>query len=70
MFAHPEVCPDISRCGLPIVSSAPFSQLTHTQLNDHWEFSTVAEHLQREPSYTLVDSEEVLNIVTKVMQLT
>ncbi len=39
LFAHPEVRPDISRWGIPIVLSIPFSKLTHTQLNDHWEFA-------------------------------
>jgi hypothetical protein len=40
LFAHPEVHPDISRRGLPIISSEPLSLLTHAQLNDCWEFST------------------------------
>jgi hypothetical protein len=34
LFAHPEVQPDISHQGLPIISSEPFSLLTHAQLND------------------------------------
>ncbi|MBZ5782196.1 hypothetical protein, partial [Klebsiella aerogenes] len=46
LFSHPEVRPNLSQDGLPIVSSAPFSQLTHDQLNNRWEFSTVAEHLR------------------------
>jgi hypothetical protein len=29
LFAHPKVHPDISRKGLPIISMAPFTQLTH-----------------------------------------
>jgi hypothetical protein len=64
LFAHPDIRPDISRQGLPIISSEPFSLLTHAQLNDHWEFSTVAAHIQKTPKYDLVDSGEVLNIVT------
>ncbi len=70
LFVHPEVCPDISCHGLPFVSLEPFSLLTHTQLNDHWEFSTVAEHLCKDPTYELVDLGEVLNVVTWVMRLT
>jgi hypothetical protein len=70
LFTHPKVHPDISRKGLPIVSMAPFTQLTHEQLNNHWEFSTVAEHLRKSPTYELVDLGQVLNIVTWVMQLT
>jgi hypothetical protein len=35
LFAHPEICPDISQCGLAIVLFTPFSQQTNDQLNDH-----------------------------------
>jgi len=70
LFGHPEVRPDISRRGLPIISSEPFSLLTHAQLNDRWEFSTVALHLSKKPTYDLIDSGEVLNAVTRVMRLT
>jgi hypothetical protein len=35
LFAHPEVRPNLSHDGLPIISSAPFSQATHNQLNNH-----------------------------------
>jgi hypothetical protein len=70
LFAHLEVRPDISCRGLPIISSELFSLLTHAQLNDHWEFSMVASHLFKKPTYDLVDSGEVLNVVTRVMRLT
>jgi len=71
LFSHPEVRPNLSQEGIPIVSSAPFSQLTHAQLNNRWEFSTVAEHLRTcKPSYELVNSGDVLNVVTRVMRLT
>ncbi len=70
LFAHPEVRPDISCRRLPIISSEPFSLLTHAQLNDRWEFSTVASHLSKKPTYDLIDSGEVLNAVTRVMRLT
>jgi hypothetical protein len=70
LFVHLEIRPDISRRGLPIVSSAPFTQQTHDQLNDQWEFSTVTEHLRRDPLYQLVDDGWVLNVVTRVMELT
>ncbi len=45
MFVHLEVRPNLSHKGLPIVLSAPFSQSTLDQLNNRWEFSTVADHL-------------------------
>ena len=70
LFAHPEVHPDVSRRGLLIISSKPFSLLTHAQLNDHWEFSTVASHLSKKPTYDLVNSGEVLNVVMRIMRLT
>jgi hypothetical protein len=55
--------------GLPIVSSAPFHQQVHDQLNQRWDFDTVAEHLKKAPSYKLIDDGNVLNVVTKVMKL-
>jgi hypothetical protein len=45
-------------------------QQTHDQLNNRWEFSTVADHLRRDPSYDLVNDRGVLNVVTRVMKLT
>jgi len=36
LFSHPEVRPNLLQDGIPIVSSAPFSQHTHDQLNNHW----------------------------------
>ncbi len=67
LFAHLKVHPDISCRGLLIVSMALFTQLTYEQLNNHWEFSTVVEHLRKSPTYELVDSGQVLNVVTEVM---
>jgi hypothetical protein len=71
LFAHPEICPDILQHGLPIVSSAPlFTQQIHDQLNDRWEFSTVADHLRQNPSYKIINDVGVLNVITRVMKLT
>ena len=70
-FAHPEIRPNLSRNGLPIVSSAPFTQHVHDQLNNRWEFTTVAQHLQTsKPTHQHVDSGGVLNVVTREMKLT
>jgi hypothetical protein len=33
-FTHPEISPDISHNGLPIISRNDFTQLTHDQLNN------------------------------------
>jgi len=71
LFSHPEVRPNLSQDGLPIVSSAPFTQHTDDQLNNRWEFLTVAAHLSTcRPSYKQVRSGDVLNVVTQVMHLT
>jgi hypothetical protein len=70
LFSHPEVRPDISYDGLPIVSSAPFSQHVHDQINKRWDFSTIAEYLKKAPPYNIVDDGDVLNYTTKVMKLT
>jgi hypothetical protein len=70
LFSHPEIQPDISHDGLPIISSTPFHQHVHDQLNNRWDFSTVAEHLRKAPPYSLVDNGGILNVVTKVMKLT
>jgi hypothetical protein len=71
LVAHPEICPDILWRGLPIVSSTPFfTQQIHDQLNDRWEFSTVANHLRRDPSYKIVNDGGVLNVILWVMKLT
>jgi hypothetical protein len=71
LFSHPEIRPTLSRNGLPIVSSAPFRQHVHDQLNNRWEFSTVAQHLQfSKPTHHHVESGGVLNVVNRVMKLT
>jgi hypothetical protein len=70
LFSHPELRRDISNKGLPIISSAPFSQQTHDQINRWWDFTSVAEHLCHAPPYDVVGSGDVLNYVTRVMKLT
>ncbi len=70
LFSHPEVRQDISHNGLLIVSSAPFSQHIHNQLNKRWDFSTVAEYLQKTPPYDIVKDGNILNYTTRVMKLT
>ena len=70
LFSHPEIRQDISHNGLPIVSSAPFTQHIHDQLNHRWDFSTVADYLRKAPPYETIDSGDVLNYVTRAMRLT
>jgi hypothetical protein len=55
----------------PFVSSAPFfTQQVPNQLNNTWKFSTVADHLHRDPSYKIVNDEGVLDVITWIMKLT
>jgi hypothetical protein len=70
LFSHPEFCPDVSHDGLPIVSSAPFSQQIHDQMNKRWDFATVAEHLQKKPPYSIINNGSVLHYVSTAMKLT
>ena len=70
LFSHPELRRDISNKGLPIVSLALFSQQTHDQLNRRWDFTLVADYLRKAPPYSIVDSGDVQNYITRVMKLT
>jgi hypothetical protein len=70
LFSHPEIRQDTSHDGLPIVSSARFSQHVHDQMNNRWDFSTVAEYLKKAPPYDIIEDGDILNYVTKVMKLT
>ena len=47
LFAYPEIRQDISHNGLPIMHSGDFSQATHDQLNNRWDFHTLMPHLQQ-----------------------
>jgi hypothetical protein len=70
LFSHPIVRQDISHDGLPIVSSAPFTQAVHDQLNNRWDFTTVADQVRSGHPYQLAHDGDVLNCVTKAMKLT
>ncbi len=70
IFTHPKIRQDISHDSLPIVSSAPFSQQVHDQMNKRWDFSTVADYLRKAPPYRIVEDGDVLKYVTRVMKLT
>jgi hypothetical protein len=70
LFSHPEITPDISNKGLPIMSTSDFSQLTHNQLNNWINLLEDGLRLQRTRSYDIVESGDVLNYTTRVMKLT
>ncbi len=70
LFAFPEIRQDISHDSLPIMNSGDFSQATHDQLNDCWDFVTLAPWLQQPKSYSIKLSGDIFSYVTRVMQLT
>jgi hypothetical protein len=70
LFFHLEKQPTLSHSGLPIVISTPFHQQVNNQMNNHWDFATVADYLQKVPPYTHVFNGNIINCVTKVMKLT
>ncbi len=55
---------------LPIMYSRDFSQATHDQQNDQWDYFALSPRLKRAASYSIEESGDVLNYVTWVMQLT
>jgi len=70
LFSHPEVTPDISNKGLPILSSSDFSYFTHDQLNNRLDLLKEGLRIQRTRSYEIVQSGDVLNYTTRVTKLT
>ena len=70
LFSHPEINPDISNKGLPIMSPSNFSQFTHDQLNNWIDLLKDGLQLQHTRSYKIVESGDVLNYTTRVMKLT
>jgi len=69
-FSHPEVNPDISNKGLPVMSKLDFSQFTHDQLNNRIDLLKDGLRTQRKQQYNIVESGDVLNYNTRVMKLT
>jgi hypothetical protein len=50
--------------------SKDFSQATHDQLNDQWDYFILSPRLKCTASYSIEESGDVLNLVTRVMGLT
>jgi hypothetical protein len=70
LFSHPEITPDISNTGLPIMSKNDFSQLTHDQLNNRVDLLEDGLKILRTRAYNIVESGNVRHYVTRVMRLT
>jgi hypothetical protein len=71
MFLHPEISPDISQHGLPIISSVDyFLQFTHDQLNNQLDLIEQGPTLQHLQKYDIVKFGDVHQYTTRVMPLT
>jgi hypothetical protein len=70
LFSHPEITPDISNKGLPLMSTSDFSQLTHDQLNNRVDLLEEGLRVLRTRAYDIVVSGDVRQYVTRVMRLT
>ena len=70
LFSNPEITPDISNKGLPIMFASDFSQFTHDQLNNRLDLLEDGLRIKRQRSYNIVNSGDVLNYTTRVMKLT
>jgi hypothetical protein len=70
LFLHPEITPDISSSGLPIMSKRDFPQLAHDQLNNCIDLLEDGLQILRARAYDIVESGNVRQYVTQVMQLT
>jgi hypothetical protein len=70
LFSLPEISPDISNKGVPIISASNFSQYTHDQLNNRIDLIEDGLRLQRLQRYNIVESGHVLNYTTRFMKLT
>ena len=70
-FAHPEISPDISQHGLPIIAQDDyFSQFTHDQLNNRIDMFEQGPQYRRQRKYDIVESGDVRQYTTRVMRLT
>ncbi len=70
LFSHPELTPDISTTGLPIMSKSDFSQLTHNQLNNRVDLLKDGLWVLCTQKYNIVESGDVRQYVTRVMSIT
>jgi hypothetical protein len=70
LFSHPEITPDISSKGLPVMLKSDFSQFTHDQLNNRIDLIEDSLQVKRMRQYNVVDSGDVLNNTTCIMKLT
>jgi hypothetical protein len=70
LFSHPEVTPDISNKGLPVMSKSDFSQFTHDQLSNRIDLIKDGLQVQCMPKYSVMKSGNVLSYTTCIMKLT
>jgi hypothetical protein len=74
LFTHPEITPDISNRGVPIMSPTDFTQYTHDELNNRLDLlldvEPTAPHVLCTRYYDIVTSGDVRQYITRVMRLT
>ncbi len=70
LFAFPKIRQEVLHDGLPIMTTGDFSQATHDQLNDQWDYFTLSPRMKHAASYSIGESGDVLNYMTWVMHLT
>jgi hypothetical protein len=70
-FSHPEISPDISQHGLPIISCDDyFLQFTHDQLNNRINLIERGLLVRQSRKYDIVESGDVRQYTMRVMRLT
>jgi hypothetical protein len=70
VFSHPEISPDISNRGVPIMSKDDFLQFTYDQLNNHIDLLNSGLTLRCTCCYNIILSGDVRQYTTQVMRLT
>jgi hypothetical protein len=70
LFSHPNTSPDITHNGLPIISHDDFTQFTHDQLNNRLDLLEGGPRVCKLQRYDIVESGDVRQYMTRVMQLT
>jgi hypothetical protein len=68
-FSHPNILPDISQHGLPIISHNDFLQFTLDQLDNHLDLIKLGLLVRRFCKDDIVQSSDVANYTTQVMHL-
>jgi hypothetical protein len=69
VLSHPNISPNISNCGLPIMATEDFSQFTHNQLNHRLDLLDTGLIIQHTRLYDIIKSGNIHNYTTHIMRL-